>query len=122
MDVQNPSAGAVIALAVLAIVDLTLLVIALVRLARTPAERRSLPWPAWLAIIALVHPIGAIVFLVAGRTPAPVTGGFPTGIHGPTAAGTPDQPVSTQVPTPVRTASAAIDELYGPQQTGRQKP
>lgn len=114
MEPSNLPTSVLIALVVIAVADLALLVIALVRLARTPSTRRSLPWPVWLLIIVVVHPIGAICFLALGRTPAPVTDtvttGSTPGMKAPLAG-------QTGVPTTVpRTAAQAMDELYRPEQ------
>ncbi len=114
MEPSNLPTAALIALVVIAVADLALLVIALVRLARTPTTRRSLPWPVWLLIIVVVHPIGAILFLALGRTPAPVTDtitpGSTSDMRAPLAGQT---GVSSAAP---RTAAQAMDELYRPEQ------
>jgi hypothetical protein len=57
-------------LGVVVLVQLTLQVIALVQLARTPADRVSLggrKW-AWLLIIVLGEIIGSVLWFVLGRT------------------------------------------------------
>ena len=72
-------AGALVAIAVVAVAELALDVVALVVLFRTPRERLQLGarWP-WVLMILLVNLIGAVVFLAAGRRPAraddPATG------------------------------------------------
>ncbi|MFT8395929.1 PLD nuclease N-terminal domain-containing protein [Bifidobacterium aquikefiri] len=118
MNSTNVSPAAFVVSLVVAVVDVALLVIALVRLARTPAGRRTLPWPAWLAIIVLVHPIGAIVFLIVGRRRAPVTDESLVGRSG--RPGTPRSTTPTGgVDSPGQgTAAEAIDELYGPENHG----
>ncbi len=59
--------------AVLAVVQITLDVIALVDLYRRPTERVTLAnkW-IWVAIILLVNTLGAICYLAIGRRPAAV--------------------------------------------------
>lgn len=111
MHINNLPPALLVALVVYEVIDLALLVIALVRLARTPAERRSLPWPAWLAIIVLVRPIGAIVFLIIGRNPAKISD--PAQIQ-PNGAGAPVVPGAgaEQPAARTRTAADTIDELY----------
>ena len=59
------------AVAVLAALYLTLVVVTLVRLVRTPDERLTLPRVAWVLIVLLVSTLGPIAFWVAGRRPAP---------------------------------------------------
>lgn len=60
------------ALAALVVVQIGLEAYALVRLFKTPDDRLVLgkKWP-WVVIILFVNLIGAVIFLVAGRTPAP---------------------------------------------------
>ncbi|WP_366180322.1 PLDc N-terminal domain-containing protein [Actinomyces timonensis] len=61
-----------IAVLAAATVQVTLLVVALRRWSRTPADRFTLGrWP-WLAIILLLSAAGPIAFLVAGRAPTEV--------------------------------------------------
>jgi ABC-2 type transport system ATP-binding protein len=64
--------AALVALGVVAVAQLTVQVVALVRLFRTRPDRLVLGsrWP-WLAIILLGNLVGAVLFLVLGRTPAP---------------------------------------------------
>ncbi|TFC81728.1 PLDc_N domain-containing protein [Cryobacterium cheniae] len=63
--------GALIALAVLAVAQITLDVIALVDLYRRPAARVAFgnKW-VWVAVILLANLIGAILYLVVARKPA----------------------------------------------------
>ncbi|OJV57876.1 MAG: hypothetical protein BGO38_06455 [Cellulomonas sp. 73-145] len=58
---------------VLGVIQLTLDVIALVDLVRRPVDRVALgnKW-VWVAIILLVNLLGAILYLLVGRRPAPV--------------------------------------------------
>ena len=63
--------AALLALGVLVIVQLSLQVYAIVDLVRHPAERLTLPKWAWVAIIVLGEILGPILYLVAGRRPAP---------------------------------------------------
>jgi len=74
MDLTNVPTPMLIALVVGGTVQLVCEVVALVVLARTPADRVTLGrrWP-WALIIVLVNLIGAVVFLTVGRRPAPVT-------------------------------------------------
>lgn len=84
-------------LGVLALVQLTLDVIALVDLARRPRESVVFGnrW-VWLAIIVLVNLLGAIVYLVIGRRQASPPGDYWT----PPGTG-------------AKPASSIADELYG---------
>lgn len=88
---------AIVLLAVLAVVQITLDVIALVDLYRRDPARVTLgnKW-AWVAIILLINTIGAILYFALGRTPSPVA----------------EQPGGA----PARRASAegVADALYGP--------
>jgi len=82
------------------LVQVTVEIIALVVLVRTPVERLVLgkKWP-WVLLILLVNLIGAIVFLAAGRKPAPAV-----------------DPLAMQTPT-VGAGQAGVelaDALYGP--------
>jgi hypothetical protein len=88
--------GALIALAVLAAVQVVLDVIALVDLYRRPADRVASgnKW-LWVAVILLANLIGAILYLVAGRKPV--------------APGE-----SVPVAAPSVTPDAVADALYGP--------
>lgn len=114
MNSTNVSPAALVVSLVVAVVDVALLVIALVRLARTPAGRRTLPWPAWLAIIVLVHPIGAIVFLIVGRRRAQVTGESLAGRSGLPGTPRPATPTDGVASPGQGTAAETIDELYRP--------
>ena len=61
-----------VAIGVLGLVQVAVEITALVVLVRTPVERLVLgkKWP-WALLIVFVNLIGAIVFLAAGRRPAP---------------------------------------------------
>jgi hypothetical protein len=85
---------------VLAVVQLSVEIYALVKLFRTPDERLLLgkKWP-WVLIILLVNMVGAIVFLAAGRKPAPAVDPLSAAAEGAPAAG--DR------------AARAADVLYG---------
>ena len=87
--------GVVVVVVVLGIIQLTLDVVALVDLYRRPVDRVALgnKW-VWVAIILLVNVLGAIIYLAAGRKPAP--------------AG----PVQLAPPSTARTEGIA-DSLYG---------
>ncbi len=89
--------AALVGLGALAVVQITLDVIAFVDLYKRPKERLILPnkW-IWGAIILLAATIGAVVYLAAARKPAP-------------AAETRREPAA-----PAR-ASEAVDLLYGKQ-------
>jgi len=80
---------------VLGVIEVGLLVVALVRLVRTPAGRLTLPIWAWALIIVFVTTLGPIAFLVAGRRPPELSGDVP------------------RAAAPGRAGSAA-DLLYGP--------
>ncbi len=64
--------GVLVVLGVAGLVQLTLDVVALVDLVRRPVDRVALgnKW-VWVAIILLVNLLGAILYLVVGRKPAP---------------------------------------------------
>jgi hypothetical protein len=87
--------AALTALGALAVLQIVLDVIALVDLHRRPTERVVFTnkW-VWVAIILLISTIGAIVYLAAGRRPAPAAD------------------VRPQSPARARAADAA-DLLYG---------
>ena len=61
----------VVAVGVLALASIILAVIALLDLYRRPTEQVVLAnkW-IWVAIVLLVNPVGAIIYLAAGRKPA----------------------------------------------------
>jgi Phospholipase_D-nuclease N-terminal len=90
-------AGALAALLALALVTITLDVIALLDLYRRPTSQVVLAnkW-IWVPVILLVEILGAIIYLVAGRRPAVLT----------------DDAAPSQS-TSVRTENVA-DALYGP--------
>jgi hypothetical protein len=96
VDLASLPAGALVALAILALAEVALDAVALVDLARRPREAVAFvnKW-VWLAIILVINPIGAIVYLAAGRMPtAPV-----------------DRPPA---PAPTGASSTSIaDALYG---------
>lgn len=89
---------ALIAIIPLAAVQLTLMITALVILARTPHERVVLgrKW-VWALIIVFVNLIGAIVFFAAGRTPARA----------------PEPNLATPEPGAENPAARTIRSLYG---------
>lgn len=64
--------GMLVPLAIFVVVQIAVEVFALVKLFRTPDERLVFEkkWP-WVLIIVFVNLAGAIVFLAAGRKPAP---------------------------------------------------
>jgi hypothetical protein len=70
--------GVVVVVVALTVVQLTLEVIALVDLYRRPVDRVALgnKW-VWVAIILLVNLLGAILYLVVARKPAPADDGPP---------------------------------------------
>lgn len=85
---------------VMLVVEVGVEVIALVRLARTPTERVVFgrKWP-WVLIILFIELVGAVVFLAAGRRPAPVDDPARTPVAPETDAG--DR------------AARTVDLLYG---------
>jgi hypothetical protein len=87
--------GVLIVLGVVSVVEVVLIVIALVDLYRRPVAQVAfgIKW-VWVLIIVLINLLGAILYLIIGRQPAPPT----------------EQPASTA--TPERRASIA-DDLYG---------
>jgi multisubunit Na+/H+ antiporter MnhB subunit len=96
-NLSSLPAGALAALVVLAVVAITLDVIALRDLYRRPTSQVAFAnqW-IWVAVILLVNILGAIIYLVAGRRPAVLT----------------DDAAPSQS-TSVRTDNIA-DTLYGP--------
>jgi hypothetical protein len=90
-------AGALAALVALALVAITLDVIALLDLYRRPTSQVVFAnkW-IWVPVILLVEILGAIIYLVAGRRPAVLT-----------------DDAAPSKSTSVRTESVA-DRLYGP--------
>jgi hypothetical protein len=94
-DLSTLPVGVLIGLGLLVVVQLTLDVVALVDLYRRPAARvvSGNKW-LWLAVIVLVNVLGAILYLVVGRTTAPRD-----------AAPTPARPVATE---------SIAESLYGP--------
>ncbi len=79
-------------IAALIVVQVTLMVIALVILFRTPTARLTAPRPVWL-LVCFVQFVGPITFLLLGRKPAPQA----------------DQRRSPQSAT----VEQVVDELYG---------
>lgn len=96
-DLSALPGWALLALAVVLVAEITLWVVALTVLFRTPQERLTLPRWVWVLIIVAVQIIGAVVFLLAGRRPAEVdeTRRTPVGVE------------------------SAVDTLYGPGPAGR---
>lgn len=92
VDFSSLDLGLQIAIIVVAVVELTLLVIAVVINLKTPQERLTLPRVGWLAISVLIGIVGPIAFLVAGRRAPQTTAPTPGASHA--------------------TATSAIDELY----------
>ncbi|MCZ4275338.1 PLD nuclease N-terminal domain-containing protein [Rhodococcoides yunnanense] len=82
-DMSALPTPALTALAIALLLQITLAVISLVVLARTPRERLLFgkKWP-WVLIIVLINFIGAILFFAIGRRPARVAD---THIGAPTA-------------------------------------
>lgn len=78
VNLSSLPTGVLLILIVLAIAELALDVIALVSLAGRPRSAVVFGnrW-AWLAIIVLVNPIGAILYLAIGRKPAPARDALP---------------------------------------------
>lgn len=67
-ELRNLPQGLQIALAVLLAVQVTLIIAALIVLARTPKEKtRHLPKPIWVLVILLANGIGPIIFFAVGR-------------------------------------------------------
>lgn len=99
------------ALGVLVVVQLVVEVYALVRLLRTPDEQLLFgkKWP-WVLIILLVNLVGAIVFLVAGRQPAPAVDPLARGEAGAPGGTSPGAPAVTDR---AGAAERATDVLYG---------
>lgn len=70
--VNEIPSGMLVPLAIFVVIQIAVEVFALVKLFRTPDERLVFEkkWP-WVLIIVFVNLVGAIVFLAAGRKPAP---------------------------------------------------
>lgn len=64
---------ALIALVVYGIVQISVEIYAIIDIIRRPADRIAGPKFMWVLIVLLVNLIGAIVYLLVGRKPAPVT-------------------------------------------------
>lgn len=88
-----------VAIGVLGLIQVAVEITALVVLVRTPVERVVLgkKWP-WVLLIVLVNLVGAIVFLAAGRKPAPAV-----------------DPMAMQMPSAGagQTGADLADALYG---------
>jgi hypothetical protein len=71
LDLASLPAGVLVALVVLGIAEVALDAIALISLARRPREAVVFgnKW-IWVAIILVINPIGAIVYLAIGRAAA----------------------------------------------------
>ena len=98
-NVSTLPAGALAALVALALVAITLDVIALLDLYRRPTSQVVFAnkW-IWVAIILLASSsLGAIIYLVAGRRPAVLT-----------------DDAAPSESTSVRTVESVADALYGP--------
>jgi hypothetical protein len=93
LDLSTLPLGVLIGLGVLAILEIALDVIALVGLFRRPPGGVVGNKWMWVAFIALVNPIGAILFFAVGRRKAEVV----------------EQPVVE----PKRSAADIADALYG---------
>lgn len=91
--------GVQVVLAVLVAVTITLDVIALVDLYRRPAGQLAFgnKW-MWLVLILLLNLLGPILYLVAGRKPAPHV----------------DGPPSSRSEFSPNAAADAAEKLYGP--------
>ena len=101
MQLSDVPTGLVVAIVIVGIAQLALDVIALVDLYRRPADRVAIgnKW-VWVAVILLVNLLGAILYLVVGRKPAPVQD-------------------AAQPPTPSAARAADIaDSLYGRRDDG----
>ncbi|WBM80882.1 PLDc N-terminal domain-containing protein [Cryobacterium breve] len=96
MPLSSLPGWAWIVIAAMAVVQVTLDVIALVDLYRRPADRvlTGNKW-VWLAVILLANLLGAILYLVVARKPAPL-----------------DAAVSAPRP-PSTSPDAVADSLYG---------
>lgn len=96
--------GLLIPLIVIAVIQIVVEIFALITLFRTPDDRLVFgkKWP-WILIILFVNLVGGIVFLAAGRKPAPAADPL-AGTVGP---GTSDR------------AARAADVLYGHQDGDR---
>jgi hypothetical protein len=71
VDLASLPAGVLVALVVLVLAELALDAIALISLAKRPREAVLFgnKW-VWVAIILVINPLGAIVYLAVGRTAA----------------------------------------------------
>jgi hypothetical protein len=86
---------------VVGLIQVTLTVVALVDLYRRPVDRVTLgnKW-VWVAIILLVNLFGAIIYLAAGRKPAPTA------------------EVPAPSPPSASRSESIADALYGPRDEG----
>ncbi len=94
-------AGVLVVIIIAGLIQLTLDVVALVDLVRRPVDRVAMgnKW-VWVAIILLVNLLGAILYLVAGRKPAPAL-----------------EPQAPSSPSASR-AEGIADSLYGRREDG----
>ena len=94
---------ALVALGVLAAVQITVEIVAIVDLIRRPAEQvvGGRKW-LWAVLILFVNLVGAIVYFAAGRRPAPAV------------EQAPEAPASER-------AAGAVDKLYGPGPDGEDR-
>jgi hypothetical protein len=90
-----------VAAVVVGLIEVTLAVVALVDLYRRPVDRVTLgnKW-VWVAIILFVNLFGPIIYLAAGRKPAP----------------TAELPAPS--PTSASRSESIADALYGPRDQG----
>ncbi|MGX9900071.1 PLDc N-terminal domain-containing protein [Arthrobacter sp. SA17] len=97
-DLSSLPPGVLVVLALLVAVTLVLDVVALVDLYRRPARLLTFgnKW-MWLVLILLLNLLGPILYLVAGRRPAPHSGESPAVRH-----------------TNPNAAADAANKLYGP--------
>ncbi|BDO41659.1 hypothetical protein CELD12_11490 [Cellulomonas sp. NTE-D12] len=100
---------------VLGVVQLTLDVIALVDLVRRPVDRVALgnKW-VWVAIILLVNMLGAILYLLVGRRPAPAAEVAAPAQLGPRAGSVADSLYGPRPPVPGGSGAGAAPGPVGP--------
>lgn len=96
MQLDSLSTPMLIVIGVFVVIQLSLEVYAVIDILRRPSERITggNKW-LWLAVVLLVNMIGAIVYLIVGRKPAPETGFVAAPVTGDAA-------------------QEAVDALYGP--------
>ncbi len=90
------SGGVLVAVVVLGVVELALIVVCLVDIARRPTVLGGRKW-MWVVVVLLFNLIGPVVYLAVGRVPAPAGDDTPS----------PDEGARDR-------ATAAADLLYGP--------